>query len=108
MQSAARRQLLLRFVAVHEQLAEVVQSKGWERFAAIDVSVRECLQALSTMTEPGEELLRVKQQLKQLYAQAIKACAQACEHLRQSLLTHLEYAEGRSAYLRVDLFQGGR
>lgn len=108
MQPAAKRQLLLRFVAVHEQLAEALQSKSWERFAAIDLNVRECLQALAAVAEPSEELLRVKQQLKQLHAQAIKACAEACENLRQSLLTHLEYAEGRSAYLRVDLFQGGR
>lgn len=108
MHSAAKRQLLLRFVAAHQQLAEALLGKRWEHFAAIDLSVRECLHALAAMPEPGEELLRVKQQLKPLHAQAIKAYADACEQVRQSLLTHLEYAEGRSAYLRVDLFQGGR
>lgn len=107
MQPVAERQLQARLLAVHEQLAAALQHKDWDRFTAIDLSVRECLQALATVPAPSAELLRLKQQLKQLHAQAIKACAEACEQLRQSLLTHLEYAEGRSAYLRVDLFQGG-
>jgi hypothetical protein len=46
--------------------------------------------------------------LQQLHGQARAACAEECERLRRVLLTHLEYAEGRSAYTRVDMFQGGR
>lgn len=103
----AEQPLLARFGAVHSQLAEALQRKEWARFTALDLEVRECLHALTSITAPSEELLRVKLRLKQLHGQALKACADACETLRQNLLTHLEYAEGRSAYLRVDLFQGG-
>lgn len=107
MQLVAEQPLLARFAAVHGQLAEALQRKEWARFTALDLEVRACLLALASVAAPSDELLQVKLRLKQLHGQAIKACAEACEALRRSLLTHLEYAEGRSAYLRVDLFQGG-
>lgn len=107
MQLVAEQPLLARFAAVHGQLAEALQRKEWARFTAIDLEVRACLLALASVAAPSDELLQVKLRLKQLHGHAIKACAEACEALRRSLLTHLEYAEGRSAYLRVDLFQGG-
>ncbi len=46
-----------------------------------------------------------RQQLKQLHGQALKACADECERLRLLLVNHLEYAEGRAAYQRIDLYQ---
>lgn len=107
MPPVAEQPLLARFVAVHGQLDEALQRKDWARFTAIDLEVRACLLALASVTAPSDELLQAKLRLKQLHGRAIKACAEACATLRQSLLTHLEYAEGRSAYLRVDLFQGG-
>ena len=53
------------------------------------------------------EVRAAKHRLQQLHSQALSACAEECERVRRILLTHLEYAEGRSAYMHVDLFQGG-
>ncbi|HWV11505.1 hypothetical protein [Pseudomonas sp.] len=108
MQPGEERRLLLMFSTVHGQLRAAMEARDWERFAAIDQRVRECLDALSACAEPSTEVLQAKQLLKELYGAALAGCAEACEKLRQVLLTHLEYVEGRSAYQRIDLYQGGR
>jgi len=43
-----------------------------------------------------------------LHEQARRACAQEVERLRQLLASHLEYAEGRSAYMQIDRLLAGR
>lgn len=108
MQSAHEQQLLRMFGTVHGQLRAALEARDWERFAVIDQRVRECLDALSACSEPSAEVLQAKQRLKDLYGAALAGCAETCEKLRQVLLAHLQYAEGRSAYQRIDLFQGGR
>lgn len=101
----ADRQLLLR---LHGQLASALERQDWEGIAGIDLAIRDCLQVLAGRTPSSDEVRRARQQLQQLHGQARAACAAECERLRRVLLTHLEYAEGRSAYTRVDMFQGGR
>ncbi len=108
MQSGEERNLLLMFSVVHGQLRAALEARDWERFAVIDQRVRECLDALSACAEPSAEVLQAKQLLKDLYGAAMAGCAETCEKLRQVLLAHLQYVEGRSAYQRIDLLQGGR
>ena len=101
----ADRQLLLR---LHGQLAAALERQDWAGMAGIDLAIRDCLQALAGRTGGSDEMRHARRQLQQLHGQARAACADECERLRRVLLTHLEYAEGRSAYTRVDMFQGGR
>lgn len=101
----ADRLLLLR---LHGQLAAALERQDWEGMAGIDLAIRDCLQALAGRDSSSDEVRRARRQLQQLHGQASAACAEECERLRRVLLTHLEYAEGRSAYMRIDMFQGGR
>ena len=101
----ADRQLLL---DLHGQLAAALERQDWEDMAGIDLAIRDCLQALVGRIPGSDEVRHARRQLQQLHGQARVACAEECERLRRVLLTHLEYAEGRSAYTRVDMFQGGR
>lgn len=107
MRGADERQLLLRLMGVHGQLDTALKARDWTRFAAIDQNIRECLQALAEREVLSDELLLVKHQLHALHDQALQACAELCEQLRQVLLTHLEHAEGRSAYSRTELLRSG-
>lgn len=93
---------------LHGQLAAALERQDWEGMAGIDLAIRDCLRALAGRGPAGTEVRRARDQLQQLHGQARAACADECERLRRVLLTHLEYAEGRSAYTRVDMFQGGR
>lgn len=101
----ADRRLLLE---LHGQLAAALERQDWEGMMGIDLAIRDCLQALAGRPSGSEEVRHARRQLQQLHGQARTACADECERLRRVLLTHLEYAEGRSAYMRVDMFQGGR
>lgn len=93
---------------LHGQLAEALEQGDWTRIGEIDERIRACLQLLASLPSLSDEAGEVKRRLQRLHGQARIACAEECERLRRLLLTHLEYAEGRSAYMRVDLFQGGR
>jgi len=106
MKNAADAELLARLTDAHKHLAAVLEKRDWERLGAIDQRIKECLQEMAGREDLSDEILLVKQQLKQLHGQAIKTCREVCENFRQILLTHLEYAEGRSAYLQVDLLKG--
>ena len=101
----ADRRLLL---DLYGQLAAALERQDWEGMAGIDLAIRDCLQALAGRPPGSAEVRRARDQLQQLHGQARVACADECERLRRVLLTHLEYAEGRSAYTRVDMFQGGK
>jgi hypothetical protein len=105
MKNAADSELLARLTDAHKHLAAVLEKRDWERLGVIDQRIRECLQEMAGRDDLSDEILLVKQQLKQLHGQAIKACGEVCENFRQILLTHLDYAEGRSAYLRIDLLR---
>ncbi|ERI51661.1 hypothetical protein N878_21890 [Pseudomonas sp. EGD-AK9] len=93
---------------LHGQLAEALAQGDWTRIGEIDGLIRSCLQLLAGLPTLSDEVREARRRLQQLHGQARVACAEECERVRQMLLRHLEYAEGRSAYLRVDQFQGGR
>jgi hypothetical protein len=93
---------------LHGQLAEALQQGDWTRLGEIDSLIRTCLKLLAGLPSVSDEVREAREQLRQLHGQARIACAEECERVRRLLLTHLEYAEGRSAYMRVDLYQGGR
>ncbi|WP_061237108.1 hypothetical protein [Ectopseudomonas composti] len=93
---------------LHGQLAEALQQGDWARLGEIDSLIRTCLKLLAGLPSLSDEVREAREQLRQLHGQARIACAEECERVRRLLLTHLEYAEGRSAYMRVDLYQGGR
>lgn len=93
--------------ALTVRLAEVLKRREWEHLGEVDRAIRALLQRLDGRSLSAEEQA-AKQTLRQVHEQARHAGAEECERLRQLLLTHLEYAEGRSAYSQVELMQGGR
>ncbi|MBM7059140.1 hypothetical protein JQX08_00300 [Pseudomonas sp. UL073] len=93
--------------ALHAWLTGVLTQRDWDRLADVDQAIRTQLQRLGGRELSAEEL-KAKRALQQLHEQARNAGADECARLRRLLLTHLEYAEGRSAYMQVDLMQGGR
>lgn len=96
-----------RLLELHAQLKQALQNNDWKAVASVDTSVRQCLEALAQRGELDESTLAAKQLLKQLHGEGLQACADECERLRLLLLNHLEYAEGRAAYQRIDMFQTG-
>ncbi|NKQ09262.1 MULTISPECIES: hypothetical protein [unclassified Pseudomonas] len=96
-----------RLTALHEQLQQALQASDWNAVAKVDGDIRRCLEALPRQHELDESTLAAKQLLKQLHGEGVQACADECERLRLLLLHHLEYAEGRAAYQRIDMFQAG-
>ena len=108
MPNAADRYQQLKLITLGEQLTEALRAKDWERVGQVDLHIRNCLAELATLESPSPELVRVKKQLRELYERVLPAYSDACEKLRQLLVSHVDYAEGRSAYLRTDLLQGER
>ena len=96
-----------RLMALHAQLKQALQNNDWNAVATADGAIRQCLEALAARIELDEPTRSAKLQLKQLHGEGLQACADECERLRLLLLDHLEYAEGRAAYQRIDMFQGG-
>ena len=96
-----------RLLELHAQLQQALQTGDWNAVAAVDAAVRQCLEGLAGQGELDESTLAAKRLLKQLHGEGLQACADECERLRLLLLNHLEYAEGRAAYQRIDMFQTG-
>ncbi|AFN76274.1 hypothetical protein ACYCFL_13260 [Stutzerimonas nitrititolerans] len=96
-----------RLLELHAQLQQALQAGDWSTVAAVDVAVRQCLEVLAGRSELDKPTLAAKRLLKQLHGEGLQACADECERLRLLLLNHLEYAEGRAAYQRIDMFQAG-
>nr|WP_254621489.1 hypothetical protein [Stutzerimonas stutzeri] len=94
-------------MALHGQLQAALERNDWTAVAAVDAAIRQCLETLAGRLELDEPTHAAKHRLKQLHGQGLQACAEECERLRQLLLNHLEYAEGRAAYQRIDMFQAG-
>jgi hypothetical protein len=103
MHSALNKDLLSRLVVLHEQLNLCLQDGDWKNLAGIDKRVRDCLLELQGLGTLSPEVLQAKQNLQQCYAVVMPACADACEKMRLELHSLNENAEGRSAYLRVDM-----
>lgn len=92
---------------LHSQLAEALAQGNWRRVGEVDAVIRNCLQMLAELPELSDEVRAARHSLKVLHDEARVACSEECERLRQILLAHLQYSEGRSAYMQVDQFQGG-
>lgn len=95
-----RRRLLL----LHRQLGEALKQDDWNGVIKIDQAIREALQALAARPHLSPDVLQAKALLKQLHAQALLRCTQACERLWEQVLDHLDHAEARAAYQQVKLF----
>ena len=108
MPNAADRYHCLKLKALGEQMSLALKARDWDSLSGIDTRIRECLEELNRMEPLSAELQACKQSVQQLYGRAIPAYAEACEKIRQVLLTHVDYAEARSAYLRTDLLQGDK
>lgn len=102
MQHVADRELKTQLVATYLKLAEALAAKDWDEIGKVNVQVNDWLLKLEQHKEPSESLLQLKRQLQQLHGNALNACVDECEKLRKTLLTQLEYAEGRSAYMHTD------
>ncbi|WP_120994472.1 hypothetical protein [Stutzerimonas urumqiensis] len=92
---------------LHAELASALAAADWTAVSAIDQRIRRCLEALADPAALEPEARAAHQALHRLHSEALRACAQECERLRQRLDHHLDYAEGRSAYQRIGLM-GGR
>jgi hypothetical protein len=108
MQSVPDRQLQLQLSSLGEQLAGALKAQDWESVGGIDGRIRECLETIAALETVSPELQACKKQLQELYSRVLPAYSEACEKVRQLLLSHVDYAEARSAYLRTDLLQGDK
>ena len=108
MPSAPDRNLQLKLIALGEQLAAAFKAQDWDAIGGIDLRIRECLEEIAGLESPSLELQACKKRVQELYARVIPAYTEACVKIRQLLLTHVDYAEARSAYMRTDLLQGDK
>jgi hypothetical protein len=91
---------------LHSLLERSLEAPDWPRIARVDQAIADCLQQFPlNELDAGAQAVRVR--LKTLHDRARVQCAEDCERLRLVLLRHLEYAEARSAYGHVDLYQEG-
>lgn len=97
-----------RLLELYERLGAALQRKDWKAMGQVDLAIRAQLVAMASQPGLAADVLLAKKRLKRLHEQASQACAEECERVRRLLLSHLEYAEGRSAYMQVDSFQEGR
>lgn len=91
--------------ALHAALAAALAARDWQAVHDTDQAIREALQGLPAAPDAATGQARAR--LKALHDEARQACAAECERLRQLLLDHLDNAEGRAAYGRIELFQAG-
>lgn len=95
-----------RFEALHAELADALAAEDWQAVGRADQAIAARLAELQG--RPLDiDAQRARARLKALHARGRDACAAECERLRQLLLNHLDYAEGRAAYGRTELFQAG-
>lgn len=95
-----------RIARVYGQLRQALEAADWEAVAEADLAVRELLQSLPDEAELELASGQLRQRLQRLHAHGVKACAAECERLRQVLQRHIEYGEGRSAYLQTESLGG--
>ncbi|MGF6690053.1 hypothetical protein M2318_000097 [Metapseudomonas resinovorans] len=88
------------------QLESALRARDWPAVNRADLAIRQYLQAQAGRGGLAPEIEEVQRSLKALHDCAMHACAEECERLRRLLLNHLEYAEGRSAYMQVDAYLG--
>lgn len=96
-----------RLMELHAQLQQALEADNWGEVAAVDNHIRQCLEDLARQPSLDEPTIAAKARLQQLHSEGLNACVDECERLRLLLLNHLEYAEGRAAYQRVDMYQAG-
>ncbi|CDF83880.1 conserved hypothetical protein [Pseudomonas knackmussii B13] len=93
---------------VHARLAEVLALGDWQRLGEIDQLIRALLERLAAGPALDDAALAAKRDLQALHEQARQQGSRELERLRQLLMSHLEYAEGRSAYMHIDRVLAGR
>jgi hypothetical protein len=86
---------------LYGELERVLRDNDWMALADVDKAIREQLLVLARQHDLSEETRKARHRLKLLHGQAYQACSEECERLRRVLLSHLEYAEGRTAYRQV-------
>lgn len=94
--------------SLHARLGEVLARGEWANLGEVDGAIRALLERLAAGPALDAAGMEAKRRLQQLHEQARHACAQEVERLRQLLASHLEYAEGRSAYMQIDRLLAGR
>ena len=98
----AEQDLRAQLAATYLKLAQALAALDWNEINNVNAQVNDCLIKFAQHQQPSEHLLQLKRQLQQLHGHALKACIDECEKLRKNLLTQVDYAEGRTAYLRTD------
>lgn len=93
---------------VHARLAEVLARGDWQRLGEIDQLIRALLERLAAGPALDAAAQAAKRDLQALHEQARQEGARELERLRQLLMSHLEYAEGRTAYMHIDHVLAGR
>ncbi|BAN49936.1 hypothetical protein [Metapseudomonas resinovorans] len=93
---------------LHAQLDLALRSQDWDAVSRADLAIRQYLQAQAGRNDLATDVTEARRWLKALHDRAMQACADECERLRRLMLNHLEYAEGRSAYMQVEAYLGGQ
>lgn len=92
-------------IELYRRLDKALAAKDWTEMGRIDLAIRSHLQTLNSRDELSADTQGLRQRLQALHGKAYEACAEESERLRRLLLSHLEYADGRMAYMQVDLMQ---
>jgi len=90
-----------RLLELYAELEQALRDNQWMALADIDLAIREQLMSLARQPGLSEEARKARHRLKLLHGQAYQACNEECERLRRVLVSHLEHAEGRSAYRQI-------
>ena len=93
-------------IELYRRLDQVLAAKDWTELGRVDLAIRAQLQQLNARDGLSADTQALSQRLQALHGKAYEACADESERLRRLLLSHLEYADGRMAYMQVDLMQG--
>lgn len=93
---------------VQARLGEALAAGDWQRLGEIDQLIRALLLRLAAGPALDAAALAARDELQTLHTQARQSGARELERLRQLLMSHLEYAEGRSAYMHIDRVLAGR
>ncbi|MDF3933846.1 hypothetical protein [Pseudomonas citronellolis] len=99
---------LLELRSQHARLAEVLARGEWARLGEVDASIRALLERLAAGPALDAAGQLAKRRLGELHGEARNACAREVERLRVLLASHLDYAEGRTAYMQIDRLLAAR
>lgn len=87
---------------LYRQLRQALDVSDWEALGSVSLAIRQLLTVLPGDAELDPLAGQMKRRLGELHAEALAACRDECERLREVLTSHAEHAEGRSAYMHID------